>query len=891
MAAAIAGVAAAVIVSFGLLAYGEMRSAAIRAAGDRLQSVTREIAGLLGTSSAAVRTTMEAVAADTAVRAQIHAPTADRERRVMAIMAPLAAPAAAISDVELWDVDGRRLVTTSAGVTPLPLEATRALTALVAGRARSAVGPIVAHGDTVTYSVIARVTEGETPVGYVVQRRHLSGASNESRLLREMIGSDARVFAGNLGGDVWTDFGSRVAPPPPQGRGASGGSIAQYERPDAGPVLASAVPIAGTPWALLIEFPRAAALQHVNSVLLTISLSGLLILAVAAAAGWMLSGSFTRPLAELGAAAEAISAGDFSRRVDAPRDDEIGAVAAAFNRMSASITSGRTVLEATAEEAAASERRLQRVIASSGAVLYELRVDGAGVSLEWMSESVRHLLGYTVDEARSASWWYDNVHPDDRDAVGSWAFSASAGGASRGAGADDAGVNDAAGANEPHQAREYRIRDTSGGYHWVRDDQRVLRDGASRTGSAAVKVIGAWLDISEQRKLEEQFRHAQKMEAVGTLAGGVAHDFNNLLTVILSYANMLLTAHAGDPEARDLEEIVAAGQRATSLTRQLLTFSRKAIVQRQPVNVSAIAAGMEGMFRRLLMAHVELVTKLSPDLDLVLADPSQIEQVLMNLVVNANDAMPDGGTLVIETQNVYLDASYTRAHAEVQPGSYVMLAVTDTGVGISPAAISKIFEPFFTTKEVGRGTGLGLATVYAIAKELSGHVWVYSERGHGAAFKLYLPRSAAAARAEVPAPTRRDTPRGGTALLVEDDDGVRRAVRRMLEGLGYSVMEASDGATALGIAAAHEGRIHIVVTDLMMPRMNGGEFAIKLAASRPDVLVVFTSGYTDDAVLRRGLLTPAHAFLQKPFTGEQLARAIKLLSDAGSERASTGPTA
>ncbi|MEP6495894.1 MAG: PAS domain S-box protein [bacterium] len=393
-----------------------------------------------------------------------------------------------------------------------------------------------------------------------------------------------------------------------------------------------------------------------------------------------------------------------------------------------------------------------------------------------------------------------------------------------------------------------------------------------------VGLITIFTDLTERNLLEAQLRQSQKMEAVGTLAGGVAHDFNNLLTVILSYSEMLLSGTLAPEYRSDLEEISTAARRATALTRQLLTFSRKAIVQLRSVDINEVVRGMHPMFRRLLTTNIDLSTTLSANACVVVADPSQIEQVLMNLVVNASDAMPHGGSLAIETQNVELDRAYVQTHAGVRPGPYVMLAVADTGIGMDAATVSKAFEPFFTTKDVGRGTGLGLATVYAITKQLEGHVWVYSEPGHGATFKIYLPRHASTVADEVArAPRAREVLRAGTALLVEDDDAVRRAVRRMLERLGYSVLEASDGETGLSVATGYAGTIDVVITDLMMPRMNGGDFAAALAKTHPSLRVVFASGYTDDTVVRRGLLTDEHLFLQKPFTADQLAQAISKL--------------
>lgn len=395
--------------------------------------------------------------------------------------------------------------------------------------------------------------------------------------------------------------------------------------------------------------------------------------------------------------------------------------------------------------------------------------------------------------------------------------------------------------------------------------------------------IAVYMDITERKRLEEQLRQSQKMEAIGTLAGGIAHDFNNILTVISSYAAMLIADDRYPDIRADVEEISSAARRATGLTRQLLTFSRKAIVQLRVVDINTIVEEMQPMLRRLLMEHIELIVKPSDDASCVIADVSQLEQILLNLTVNAADAMPDGGSLVVETHNVWLDEAYAEMHTGVAPGPYVLLAVTDSGIGMDEETIRKIFEPFFTTKEVGHGTGLGLATIYAIVKQLGGHIWVYSEPGQGAAFKIYLPRDMSSSPAEI-APVHQPPPTvTGTVLLVEDDTAVRRAARRMLEKVGFSVIEAQDGEEGLSVASEYQGEITVVVTDLMMPRMNGGDFARALAVSRPGSRIVFTSGYTDDAVLRKRLVTSTHAFVQKPFTGDQLVRTItSVLSDQAS---------
>ena len=399
-----------------------------------------------------------------------------------------------------------------------------------------------------------------------------------------------------------------------------------------------------------------------------------------------------------------------------------------------------------------------------------------------------------------------------------------------------------------------------------------LRD----VGAVPVGFVAVFTDLTERMIHDEQKRQSQKMEAVGRLAGGIAHDFNNILTVISSYARLLLESAHDERTREDIGEIALAADRASGLTRQLLAFSRRDVVAHRSLDVSDVVRGMEPMLLRLLNADIALVSKLDGAVDRVTADPSHIEQIVMNLVVNASDAMPDGGTLVMETGNTELDAAYARTHSDVIPGEYVMLAITDTGKGMDQTTMSKVFEPFFTTKDLGRGTGLGLATVYAIVKQLHGHVWVYSEPEHGTTFKIYLPKASVADPALEPevvaAPVR--TRGSGTVLLVEDDDAVRRVVRRLLEKMHYNVLEASDGEQGLAVVAEFGKTVDVVLTDLMMPNMNGRELANALAVSNPDLHVLFTSGYTDDAAIRRGLMESAHAFLQKPFTAEQLARTL-----------------
>ncbi len=402
-----------------------------------------------------------------------------------------------------------------------------------------------------------------------------------------------------------------------------------------------------------------------------------------------------------------------------------------------------------------------------------------------------------------------------------------------------------------------------------------LRDSDGQVSGA----ICMSLDITDRKQLEEQLRQAQKMEAVGRLAGGIAHDFNNLLMVIQGYSDLLVERlPGGDPLRRNAEQIQMASQRASSLTRQLLAFSRKQMLAPKILNVQSVVAEMEKILRRLIGEDIQLETSSVPDLGLVKADRSQIEQVILNLAVNARDAMPQGGRLTIETANVELDSSYSHPPAVLSPGRYVMMAVTDNGCGMDAETQAHVFEPFFTTKEKGKGTGLGLATVYGVVKQSGGYVWVYSEPGRGTSFKIYLPRIE-----ETAVPALRDgksemqIPQRGseTILLVEDEKGVRELAREYLASSGYTVIEAEDGHTALELAAMHVGQIHLLLTDVVMPGISGRELAERVSQIRPGIKIIYMSGYTDQAVVHHGILQNDAVLLQKPFTLMTLAGKLR----------------
>ena len=380
----------------------------------------------------------------------------------------------------------------------------------------------------------------------------------------------------------------------------------------------------------------------------------------------------------------------------------------------------------------------------------------------------------------------------------------------------------------------------------------------------------------EHTRLEEQLLQSQKMEAVGRLAGGVAHDFNNLMQIILSYAEMAVERSAMDPEERqDLEEIKKAANRAANLTRQLLAFSRKQVLDPKVLDLNAVLKDLEKMLPRLIGEDVDFRLILAPDLGRIKADPSQIENVIMNLAVNARDAMQYGGTLTIETGNTEIDEEYARFHPFLPPGRYVMITVTDTGVGMDAEVRSHIFEPFFTTKEAGKGTGLGLATVYGVVKQSGGYIWVYSEAGKGASFKILLPCVDESAVEVKLGSEREESPRGSeTILLVEDESSLRKLVSQLLRTWGYTVLEASHGEEAINMARIHPGAIDLLLTDVVMPAMSGRELAKLLVPLREGIKILYMSGYTDDTILQHGVLDPGSALLQKPFTQETLSRKV-----------------
>ena len=493
-----------------------------------------------------------------------------------------------------------------------------------------------------------------------------------------------------------------------------------------------------------------------------------------------------------------------------------------------------------------------------------LAEDGRGEVYRWSAEVYRI---FGVDRDRftpSRETFFACLHPDDRSRVLRV-------------------IADALKAGREYEV-EHRIVRPDGEVRYVREHAELERGGDGRV----VRMIGTVQDITDYRNLEEQFRQAQKLESIGRLAGGVAHDFNNLLTVINGYADLVLSSLAqDDPLHEHLEQIRQAGEKAAGLTQQLLAFSRKQVLQAVALDLNAIVRDSGKMLKRLIGEDIELVTNLEPSLGAVLGDPGQLLQVVMNLAVNARDAMPRGGALLIETKNVELDEDYAEEHAGVAPGPYVMLAITDTGVGMDEDTRRRIFDPFFTTKPHGAGTGLGLSTVYGIVRQTGGWIWVYSEPDKGTCFKIYLPRAEAAPVAAEQASPAESSWRGNeTVLLVEDQAEVRMLAASILKAYGYRVIEAANPGEALLLCERHPGRIHLLLTDVVMPGMSGRELAGRLQPLREGMKVLYMSGYTDNVIVHNGVLDQNAEYLQKPFTPKGLAAKVRAVLGAPGPAAS-----
>jgi len=536
-----------------------------------------------------------------------------------------------------------------------------------------------------------------------------------------------------------------------------------------------------------------------------------------------------------------------------------------FNGTDAELVLANDVTERhTAEEALRqAEADYRSLVESSPAIVY-LAEPTPPFAPIYVSPNIEKF-GYTTEEWHNRpDLWLSLIHEDDRQQV--------------------LETTEAAMRQGLDTDIKYRIVARDGSVHWLHDKGRFVSDNQGKR----VRWQGVILDITETKELEEQLRLSQKLESVGRLAGGIAHDFNNMLTVINGYSDLTLRKLDADSPLRiNIEEIKKAGERSALLTHQLLAFSRQQVLQPVVLDLNEVVTDTIKLLQRLIGEDVELVTALKPEAGRVSVDPGQLSQILMNLAVNARDAMPHGGKLTIETANVFIEPDYARQKVDVKPGAYVLLAVCDTGGGMNDEIRQHIFEPFFTTKEIGKGTGLGLSTVYGIVKQSNGNIEIESEQGVGTTFRVFLPRVAEqteTARSKEDASTE-SLFGTETILLVEDEEIVRKLSRKMLESCGYTVVEARDGLEAFGICEGGDCKFDLLLTDVVMPQMGGRELAEKLAERLPEMQILFTSGYTDDEVVRHGVIETNTNFIQKPFTFDALARKVRQLLDAADSKA------
>ncbi|HEX3626824.1 MAG TPA: response regulator [Verrucomicrobiae bacterium] len=517
----------------------------------------------------------------------------------------------------------------------------------------------------------------------------------------------------------------------------------------------------------------------------------------------------------------------------------------------------RARLKQAEQELQTTHAQLRQLLEHSPAVIYSLKVEGKKLVPKIVSENVTMLLGFTVTETLSPEWWLTQLHPDDReDAIASISETL----------VDGASLTN------------YRIRHKDGAYRWVEDKRRLICSSADEPDY----IVGVWADITERRRLEAQLLQSQKMEGIGQLAGGVAHDFNNILSVIQMQSGLLKgSGQLSCEQVGFADEIMATVQRAAALTRQLLLFSRREVFQPRDLDLNECVSHMTKMLQRILGETIQMELKLAPPPVFVHADPGMIDQVLMNLTVNARDAMPDGGRLIIETDAVEFDHLAASLTMNGRPGSFISLSVSDSGSGIAPEILPKIFEPFFTTKEPGKGTGLGLATVFGIVQQHQGWISVYSEPGNGTTFRIYLPQLAGN-RAQLPATQSRPEMRGGTEtiLLAEDDPILCASVHRALARLGYTILEARNGARALDMWKKNSSRIDLLLTDLVMPGgMTGKELGQQILKENPKLRVIYMSGYSAEIAGRDFPLEEGLNFLVKPFQVEKLAATIRARLD------------
>ena len=840
-------------------AYHQMRRTTVDAAGEHLLNVSRQIAAVFADAETKIRREGTPLSRDSVLAKALR--TNDPAVREAALQKlTTRAKTNPVYAVELWDTHGTRVLRAGNSLAETPGASTF----------KTAVNPLFNAHDTVLTDIRAPIidTKRDT-LGFVRELSRVSSAQSK-QLLGGLIGGNAILLVGNSSGDVWTDLDKQVEGP---ATGTARGVTATSLR-NGTPWAGALSPVPGTPWLIWVARPEVEILARVHSFLVSMILVAATVVILGAFGARLLSGHIIAPLSQVTHAAEAIASGDYSIRLKPVRHDEVGRLSEAFTTMAAAIEQASLDLGDQALELEAQQAELQEA-----------------------NEELRHtvsamtLAREAADQSRSraaaiVAGALDSIITID-DAERIVAFNPAAELLFGVAAADATGrpITDfvlPAGSAEFAGARRLDPEDRIG--------HRMELEGSRRDGSVFAlelcvsrvpipegKVYTCFIrDLSERKQLEAQLQQSQKMEAVGRLAGGVAHDFNNMLTVMISYTDLVLADGAiGSDVRNDLKQVRSAADRAATLTRQLLAFSRKQVLRPSVLDVNEFVGGVITMLARVMPENIRLSTTLGTGLDAVFVDRGQLEQVLMNLAVNARDAMSAGGSLTIETEHAVLDDTYVGLHPGGAPGAHVVLSVRDTGIGMDAATRERIFEPFFTTKPVGQGTGLGLATVYGIVQQSGGSIYVYSEPGQGTIFKVYFPahRSAEDARAEAaPAIVAAVDPMN--VLLVEDDPAVRDATCVVLKSLGHTVTAAPEVATGLAKVRANVERFDVVLTDAVMPGQSGLEFAEILRIERPDLPVILMSGYAEETINYDQSKMPGMVFIEKPFTAPTIARAL-----------------
>ena len=836
--------AAAVIAAMGF-AYAQVRRSSINAANERLKRATDQVAELLTTSAQRMGGAMRREGRRPEFSAFLSTHTGESRARAAATLDSMTARSQQLVDVQLWDARGETVLSSPPSRSAVPPDIRKELLRIEPAKDSGIVGRIHLVADTPVFIVAAPIMRGSEALGYIVERGKLSDSPRGARAIAELIGPGSGVFISNTTRDVWSDFWSRASAPPHTP--SQSGAITEYVRRgvNRGEKYGREQAIKGTPWLLLVELPRHEVLAPADAFLRNASIFAAALLAIGAFGLWRLSRNITRPLSDLREAAIAITEGDYYRHVELPRTDELGQLSRAFETMANRVAIAQHALQQQLAAVEESEARYRKITEAS--------FDGIDVVVDDVvreaNRGFANIFGYSVDEV---------VGRPISDFV----------------------------AEESLAAMEDRARNQyEGMYEFVgrhKTGRKLILEGMTKIHNIDGRPgrISAFRDVTEKRALEEQFRQAQKMDAVGRLAGGIAHDFNNLLTVIMSCTDLLLDeVKENETQREDLQQIKQASVAAASLTQQLLSFSRQEMIQPRLLELNGVVSSAENILKRLIGEDISLTTVLTLENPTVKIDRSQLEQIVVNLAVNARDAMPSGGRLTIETQTADVDEAYATSHWSVTPGRYAVLSVTDNGCGMDEATQARIFEPFYTTKAVGKGTGLGLAMVYGAVKSSGGFIWVYSEVGKGTTFKIYLPlaeESVATRELQLLPEVRRGTE---VIVLAEDSPAVRTTARQILEKAGYTVLEAPNGRTAIEIARKRSTKIHLLLTDVVMPEMSGRKLSEEFSSVRKDAKVLFMSGYTDDAIVRHGVMSAGVDYLQKPFSGDALLRKVREVLD------------